>query len=116
VHADRTIAAGIVLTSGRGAWFWKIAHDESAARASPGVQLTRDLTETLLRDPAVGWCDSCATADHAMIDAIWRERRPMVDALFALAPGRDFALVCRLEGLRRGAIALGRGARRLLSR
>ncbi len=114
VHADRTIAAGIVLTSGSGAWFWKIAHDEGAARASPGVQLTRDLTEALLRDPAVAWCDSCATADHAMIDSIWRERRPIVDALFALAPGRDFALARRLEALRRGAVALGRGARGLI--
>ncbi|HUI96870.1 MAG TPA: GNAT family N-acetyltransferase [Xanthobacteraceae bacterium] len=114
VHADRAVAAGIVLTSGRGAWFWKIAHAEDAARASPGVQLTLDLTAALLGDPAIAWCDSCATADHAMIDSIWRERRPMADALFGLAPGRDFALACRLERLRRGAILLGRGARRLI--
>jgi CelD/BcsL family acetyltransferase involved in cellulose biosynthesis len=116
VHADRTIAAGIVLTSGSGAWFWKIAHDEGAARASPGVQLTRDLTEALLRDPAVAWCDSCATADHAMIDSIWRERRPMADLLCGLEPGLDFAVACRLEALRRGAISAARKVRAVMTR
>ena len=113
-QADRTIAAAVVLTSGRGAWFWKIAHDEAVARASPGVQLTLDLTAALLREKGIAWCDSCATADHAMIDSIWRERRPMMDMLIGLAPTRDFALACRLEALRRGAVALARGARNLI--
>jgi CelD/BcsL family acetyltransferase involved in cellulose biosynthesis len=113
VHADRAIAAGVLLTSGRGAWFWKIAHDEDAARASPGVQLTLDLTETILRDGDIAWCDSCATADHAMIDSIWRERRPMVDLLCALEPGIDFAVACRLEALRRRVIAAARKIRAL---
>ena len=31
-------------------WFWKIAYDEDAARFSPGVQLTLDLTRDLLAD------------------------------------------------------------------
>src|SRR5262249_28041012 len=79
LHADRSIAAGVLLTSGRGAWFWKVAYDEAAARASPGVQLTLDLTDAVLGDGDIAWCDSCATAGHAMIDSIWRERRPMVD-------------------------------------
>jgi CelD/BcsL family acetyltransferase involved in cellulose biosynthesis len=110
-QGGRTIAAGVLLTSGRGAWFWKIAHDEDAARASPGVQLTLDLTETILRDGDLGWCDSCATAGHTMIDSIWRERRPMVDLLCALEPGFDFAVACRLEALRRGVIAMARRIR-----
>jgi CelD/BcsL family acetyltransferase involved in cellulose biosynthesis len=113
LQADRTIAAGVLLISGRGAWFWKIAHDEDAARASPGVQLTLDLTETILRDGDIAWCDSCATADHAMIDSIWRERRPMVDLLCALEPGIDFAVACRLEALRRRVIAAARKIRAL---
>ena len=115
-HAGRTIAAGVLLTSGRGAWFWKIAHDESAARASPGVQLTLDLTETVLNDPEIAWCDSCATEGHAMIDSIWRERRPMADLLCALEAGFDFTLACRLESVRRGAIATGRKIRSLITR
>jgi CelD/BcsL family acetyltransferase involved in cellulose biosynthesis len=115
-HGGRTIAAGVLLTSGRGAWFWKIAHDEDAARASPGVQLTLDLTDTILRDGDIAWCDSCATADHTMIDSIWRERRPMVTLLCALEPGFDFAVACRLESLRRRAITTARKIRAWVTR
>jgi|HubBroStandDraft_6_1064221.scaffolds.fasta_scaffold33682_3 CelD/BcsL family acetyltransferase involved in cellulose biosynthesis len=112
---DRAIAAGVLLMSGRGAWFWKVAHDESVARASPGVQLTLDLTEQVLGDAAIDWCDSCAAADHAMIDSIWRERRTLADHLIALAPRRDFALASRLESLRRHAHASVRKVRRLFA-
>ena len=31
----------------------------------------------LLDNAAIDWCDSCAAADHPMIDHIWRERRPI---------------------------------------
>ncbi len=80
------------------------------------MQLTLDLTEAVLRDDAIAWCDSCATADHAMIDSIWRERRDMVDLLCALEPGFDFAVACRLEAMRREAIAAARRIRSLLTR
>jgi CelD/BcsL family acetyltransferase involved in cellulose biosynthesis len=108
------IATGVLLTSGSGAWFWKIAHDERAARASPGVQLTLDLTEAMLREPAIAWCDSCAAPGHTMIDSIWRERRAMVDQMIALTPGLDFMLACRLEGTRQSTLAIGRRVRNLL--
>jgi CelD/BcsL family acetyltransferase involved in cellulose biosynthesis len=111
VSGDRAIAAGVLLTSGRGAWFWKVAYDEDVARASPGVLLTLDLTDTLLSDGAIDWCDSCATAGHAMIDSIWRERRTMADQLITLEPGVAFTFACQTESLRRGVIAAGRQAR-----
>jgi CelD/BcsL family acetyltransferase involved in cellulose biosynthesis len=114
LHAERPVAAGVLLTSGRGSWFWKVAYDEAAARASPGVQLTLDLTDAVLGEPDIAWCDSCATAGHAMIDSIWRERRPMVDQLIAVLP-RHFTLACRLETVRRGAIATARGIRALIT-
>jgi len=113
LHAGRPIAAAVLLASGRGSWFWKIAHDEDAARASPGVQITLDCTETILRDADTAWCDSCAIADHPMIDSIWRERRPLADLMCALEPGLNFAVACRLESLRRGAIAAARKIRGL---
>jgi CelD/BcsL family acetyltransferase involved in cellulose biosynthesis len=116
VSGDRAIAAGVLLTSGRGAWFWKIAHDESAARASPGVQLTLDLSDGLLRDGTIDWCDSCATAGHAMIDSIWRERRTLADQLIVLGRGGDFALACAMERLRRHTAATARKIRDLVGR
>ncbi len=60
-----------------GAFSFKTAFDEAFARFSPGVLLQCDNLALLAR-PAIAWCDSCAAADHPMIDHIWRERRTIV--------------------------------------
>lgn len=57
-----------------GAFSYKTAFDESYARFSPGVLLQRE-NLALLDNAEIAWCDSCAAADHPMIDHIWRERR-----------------------------------------
>lgn len=57
-----------------GAFSYKTAFDESYARFSPGVQLQCENLLVLDR-PEIAWTDSCAAADHPMIDHIWRERR-----------------------------------------
>lgn len=59
-----------------GAFSFKTAFDERLARFSPGVLLQRE-NLALLDQPGIAWCDSCASADHPMIDHIWRERRPI---------------------------------------
>lgn len=102
------IAAAITLRSADHAWFWKIAYDERFARYSPGVLLTIALTENLLDDTALACADSCASADHPMIDHIWRERLPLCDLLIALRPQAPFCLARRLEGWRGAAIAAAR--------
>ncbi|HEX9370054.1 MAG TPA: GNAT family N-acetyltransferase [Roseiflexaceae bacterium] len=114
----RAIAAIIVLRSGDTAWCWKIAYDESRARASPGVQLLLHVTKTLLDDPRVARADSCATPDHPMIDHVWRERLPLADRLIRVGPGNraGFALACALETARRGAITAAKRARDLIRR
>jgi CelD/BcsL family acetyltransferase involved in cellulose biosynthesis len=103
------VAAAITLRSADTAWFWKIAYDESFARYSPGVVLTTALTEELADDAAVARTDSCATANHPMIDHIWRERLTLCDRLVAVRPGAGFAWARRLEFVRhRGIGALKR--------
>ncbi len=57
-----------------GAFSYKTAFDERYARFSPGVLVQRE-NLALLERPEIEWCDSCAAADHPMIDHIWRERR-----------------------------------------
>lgn len=57
-----------------GAFSYKTAFDERFARFSPGVLLQRE-NLAVLDDPAIAWSDSCAAADHPMIDHLWRERR-----------------------------------------
>jgi CelD/BcsL family acetyltransferase involved in cellulose biosynthesis len=102
---DSAIAAMVTLRSGATAWGWKIAYDERYARFSPGVQILRDVTQRLLDDPAVARADSCATADHPMIDHIWRERLTLADLFLCAGNSRRFAVACGLEQLRRAAIA-----------
>jgi len=108
----RAIAATITFTSGNTAWCWKIAYSEGVARFSPGVQLAVDLTERLLADAGIERVDSCATADHPMIDHLWRERMMLSDRLIELKPSlMPFALTCRIETLRRSAIAAAKAVR-----
>ena len=57
-----------------GAFSFKTAFDERYARYSPGVLLQRE-NLTMLARPEIAWADSCAAADHPMIDHLWRERR-----------------------------------------
>ena len=57
-----------------GAYSYKTAFDEEYARFSPGVLLQRENLAVLDR-PDIVWSDSCAAADHPMIDRIWREKR-----------------------------------------
>jgi CelD/BcsL family acetyltransferase involved in cellulose biosynthesis len=107
----RTIAATIMLRSGRCAWFWKIAYDETFARFSPGVMLSAVLTNELAEDTTLVQTDSCATADHPMIDHLWRERLALCNRLIAVRPHLPFSLLRRLEALRSTAIAAAKGVR-----
>jgi CelD/BcsL family acetyltransferase involved in cellulose biosynthesis len=112
------IATAITLRSGASAWFWKIAYDEDFARYSPGVQLSLDLTEHLLTEPEIQRVDSCATADHPMIDHLWRERLALGDVL--VAPSRaalsQFRLARHFETLRRALQASAKAVRNRVRR
>ncbi len=112
----RPIAAGIVLRSGSAAWFWKIAYDEAFSSSSPGVQLTLDLTQALLAYASLARVDSCAVADHPMIDRIWRERLPIGDRLVSVDGNAPFTLACTLETARRAVASGARALRDLAAR
>ena len=110
----RPIAASITLRSGDGAWFWKIAYDELQARFAPGVMLTALVTEQLAADVDVTHTDSCAVADHAVMNRTWSERLPLHDLLIAVRPQAPFMRAQRLETLRCKMIALTRRIRNKL--
>ena len=78
------VAAGIVLRHQDRAFFFKLGIDERFAKYSPGVQLTLDLTRHLCTDPAIASADSTASADHPMINPIWRGRFAIGDVLIPL--------------------------------
>lgn len=78
------IAAGIVLRHADRAYFFKLGIDESFARCSPGVLLTLALTRHLCADPDIRFADSTASAQHPMIDPIWRGRFAVGDLVLPL--------------------------------
>lgn len=110
---DRAVAAAITLRSRDYGWFWKVAYDEAWAQFSPGVLLALELTERLLQDDSLTRVDSCATADHPMIDRLWHERLALADHFVGTRPTGAFFFSRRLEALRRAAIT---AAKRLLPR
>ncbi len=78
-----------------GAFSYKTAFDEAYARFSPGVLLQRENLEVLTR-PEIAWTDSCAAADHPMIDHLWRERRTVGHLSIAIGSAPRRALFARL--------------------
>jgi CelD/BcsL family acetyltransferase involved in cellulose biosynthesis len=78
------VAAGIVLRHQDRAFFFKLGIDERFAKYSPGVQLTLELTRHLCADPFITSADSTASADHPMINPIWRGRFAIGDVLIPL--------------------------------
>ncbi len=108
----RPIAAAITLRSRDHGWWWKIAHDESWAQFSPGVLLTRELTENLLRDGSLARVNSCATADHPMIDRLWGERLALADRLIRPRPSAALRPVRSSKSLRRAAVRAAKSLRR----
>jgi CelD/BcsL family acetyltransferase involved in cellulose biosynthesis len=81
---DTPVAAAIVLRHLDRAFYFKLGVDERFAKWSPGVQLTLDLTRHLCADPAIATADSTASADHPMINPIWRGRLAIGDVLVPL--------------------------------
>ncbi|WP_313808656.1 GNAT family N-acetyltransferase [Sphingobium sp.] len=103
----RAIAMLVNFRHGEGAFSFKIAFDEALARFSPGVLIELANLHAVQGNPAIGWMDSCAAADHPMIDSLWAERRTITQYRIALrGAGRSAAFA-----LANGVEALGRRLR-----
>jgi CelD/BcsL family acetyltransferase involved in cellulose biosynthesis len=107
------IASGLILRHGDRAYFFKTAYDERLAKLSPGVQLALELTRHLCADETVRSVDSTATADHPMINQIWKGRLAIAELLVPLRGGYSAPLFASLISARR---ALREGARRIVLR
>ena len=92
---DRSVAMKCDLIAGSEEFCFKIAHDETLARRSPGVLLEVDAVEVFHADPARTLMDSCADADNSMINRLWPDRRTVA------------TLVIPQPGLRGLPVALG---------
>jgi hypothetical protein len=81
---ERPVAAAVVLRHLDRAFYFKLGIDEAFSKFSPGVQLTLDLTRHLCTDAVIATADSTASADHPMINPIWRGRLKMGDVIIPL--------------------------------
>jgi CelD/BcsL family acetyltransferase involved in cellulose biosynthesis len=87
LYAGETpVASAIVLRHQDRAFYFKLGVDERFAKFSPGVQLTLELTKHLCASAVTATADSTASADHPMINPIWRGRLKIGDVLIPLRP------------------------------
>lgn len=89
-HAPIAMLANFITPPG--AYSFKTTFDERFARFSPGVLLQRENLDLLARED-LEWADSCAAADHPMIERIWREKRTIARVSLAIGgrPRRTLA-------------------------
>jgi hypothetical protein len=116
LHAgDTPVAAAIVLRHQDRAFYFKLGIDERFARFSPGVQLTLDLTRHLCADAVLATADSTASADHPMINPIWRGRLKIGDMLIPLRPNDPVvSLIHAAMAARRMVLEIARRAVRFI--
>jgi hypothetical protein len=70
------VATKCNFVSGEGSFAFKIAHDEHYAKQSPGVLLELfNMQYVAQTRPEVAWMDSCAKAQHFMINRLWTGHR-----------------------------------------
>ena len=107
------LAMGILFESGDRAYFWKIAFDERFRAYAPGIELVHRLTGVLADRDDIALTDSCAIANHPMIDRFWPDRIGVCDIAVALDPARPkvFRAACAVEMLRRKLRATGQAPR-----
>lgn len=101
VHSKRVFhgneESGVHLE--RGAFAFKIAYDEAFARYSPGVQLEL-INMEYSQEMGLAWMDSCAVAQHFMINRLWRERRSIQTLMLATGRGPGDLVVSLLPMMR----------------
>lgn len=100
------IAMLATFTAAPGAFSYKTAFAEDYSRFSPGVLLQREALELAERE-GIDWIDSCASADHPMIDHFWRERRRIAHHSIAIGGSARRALFACLNRLETGRAPRG---------
>ena len=108
---DRPLALKCNFMNADGGYAFKIAFDEEYRAFSPGFLLEVENVRRLHRRPRIRWMDSCADAEHAMINRLWPGRRSMATVVFGTGHAPGDLLVSLLPLLRWGRRRLARRSR-----
>jgi len=107
-------AIAMLVNFGAGAGYsFKICYDPASARFSPGVMLKIEHTKRLLADPAFSYMDSCAAADHSMINSLWKERRTITGVNVSGRAAGKIALLRFCQALETSSALMRRAAGRI---
>ncbi len=110
------VAAGIVLRHQHRAFFFKLGIDENLCKIFTGrAARTVELTRHLCAEPDITSADSTASADHPMINPIWRGRLTIGDVLLPLRKNDPVvAIIHAAMAAHAGAFDLARRAVHLI--
>jgi len=108
---ERPLALKCNFMTAAGGFAFKIAFDEEYGASSPGFLLEIEHVRRLHARPGVGWMDSCADAQHAMINRLWPGRRTMATIVFGTGRAPGDLLVSLMPLLRWGRRTLTRRSR-----
>ncbi len=112
----RAIAMQVTICSGRTAFTWKSAYDETFRACAPGLLLHQEITNGFLADPGLSAVDSCNHHDTGHMAEFWAGRREVSDLIVDVRPRRTvlFGLVSAVELAQRRLREAARRARALL--
>jgi CelD/BcsL family acetyltransferase involved in cellulose biosynthesis len=99
----RTIAAAVNFRSAGALYAFKVAYDETYARFSPGVMLEIEMMKAIEGATDLCFIDSCAKAEHPMIERLWRERRTIEALNISRRDAAGKAIFRVLTGLERAS-------------
>lgn len=74
IFDGKPVAVLFSLRCGATLCAYKITYDEAFAAYSPGVHVVVEAMRLMLSEPSITLFDSCAKADHPLVDRLWRER------------------------------------------
>jgi CelD/BcsL family acetyltransferase involved in cellulose biosynthesis len=77
----RPVSMCVILKSGRTAYTWKIAYDESMGLFSPGQLLLENDTAWFLEHPELDRVDSTSARDVGIFAELWAERKLVVNLI-----------------------------------
>jgi Acetyltransferase (GNAT) domain len=87
-----------------GGYTFKMAYDERYARYSPGMLLELENIREFHRRESLRWMDSCAEANHPLMNRVWLDRQSIAKVLTATGRPTSRILLSSLPILKRVAM------------
>ncbi len=98
----RPVAMSVAVTSGKTAFCWKTAYEESLSKYTPGYLTVMDVTRRIVDDPSIIGADSCTEAGHSMMESLWSEKSDAADILIDTRPASTGIAIAIAERLEKG--------------